>query len=120
VAESILDNPEAMKALADVGFGVLVIHPAAGATNDDEKIERMVIRMVEHMRDFGADEAANYVDLVCAAVEFAARIVAAPLALQNATRQQQRKTAQHMAENLRTRILGACRGEGAGTEHHDN
>lgn len=120
MTESILENTEAMAAVREVGFGFLVFDPSSCETADDEKIERMVIRMAEHLKEFGEDEDANWPELLCASLEFNARIVAAAYALQIAPRSAQTVLAEGMAKNLKDRILGALRREGAGQETKDN
>jgi hypothetical protein len=118
--ESILDDTHALGLVEAAGYGLLILSPAHGATHDDAKIERMVIRMAEHLRDFGVDEEATYPELLCAAIEFAARVSAASLALGAAPRSEQRKLADVMAKNLRSRMLGALRHEGSGQERTEN
>lgn len=120
MAESILENTDAMAAVQMAGYGVLILRPGDGASADDEKIERMVIRMAEQLKEIGEGEDANYPELMCAAIEFAARIIASPFALQDSKRSDQSKFAEGMAKNLKTRILGAIRHQGSGQEQQDN
>lgn len=120
VKPSILDDENALAAMSFTGYGILVLNPSDGATHSDEKIERMVIRMSEHLRDFGEEETANWPELICAATEFTARIVAASFALKAAPRSEHRKIAEHVAKNLKGRIMGACRDEGVGQERPEH
>lgn len=117
---SILDDAEAMAAIRDVGYGFLVLCPTAGESVDDEKYERMVVRMAEKLKEIGESEDATYIEIVCVALEFAARIVSAPLSMKASPRSEHRRVADEMAKNLRKRIMGSCRNEGPAQETQEH
>lgn len=117
---SILDDEVLMRAVEISGYGYLVLHPKQGGGVDDEKYERMVIRMGELFGELCESEDANYLELVCCALEFSARIIASPISMRDLKRSEHRRVADEMAKNLRKRILGACRSEGPDQETLEN
>ncbi len=117
---SIVDDDKSMEAVALAGYGFLVLSPSAGAEVDDEKYERIVIKLAEAMRQIGEVEDANFAEMACSILEFAARYMSAPFSLKAAPCSEQRRVADEMSKNLRKRIMGCCRNEGPAQETLDN
>jgi sugar phosphate isomerase/epimerase len=111
---------EATDRLVESGqaVGILLVNFEMAETADDERVERIVVGMIDAALAAARQEDASAIDLVCAAFEFAARLGASPFVVHpgQATRQQKRKFAQDMAENVKRRVLGCLDLAPSGTE----
>lgn len=111
---SILDDDKAMTAVDLAGYGFLILSPNGGNSYDDDRIERIVVKLAESMKEIAESEDATFPDMMCAAMEFAARIMSAPTNIKGGNRTALKRLADDMAKNFRGRIIDSARNLGPG------
>jgi hypothetical protein len=94
--------------------GVIVFDLRAAETPDDEAIEKLVQLLVAFVLKEAKDDNLAFPDVMCAAIEFAARMSAAATTFHEPDEEKDAILVADLTNNFRNRMLGAMEGRAPG------